>query len=616
MIKLMTAPLMLAFPAMASAISLSDGRSAYDQNHVAEAERIYAALVADSTTSVADRSAAERELARIAWLIDADAPRALKHLDAALQLGDKPCDSAELKARVLRESGRLDEALHDSDALLTVCKDAAERNSIRTHLIGARLDLAAKDPAHRAALLADAKVQEAQFTPDADVEAARVRLETALLTDDAPSALAAWKDYFWLEGTDAPQALEGLGVTAAFTRGLSPNASADDRFRLTQLLVRAGFAQMSRQFAVAHDLAKAEAGNADWKRVQAYWTEREKLDATLLRLNRGMARGKGDEGGVLAAGKAFTAALMSAAGATGDPKAALLKYYGIMGTAGETNGYPSIHAGHVIEDHDQTVTQYGRSARIHFMSIDNLISNGFTSWLWDGSAAVGGWTADGVIVHIRPGYVQSPLRAFQQTLDSEARRTLIERGNRLASEDVARLRQRPVATLDALGDRLQLQVVDRVAAVAHTKASDDAGFRRAFLAEYSRANLDQSIVKHEGRHAIDEAIGVSAKVEQPVLEYQAKLSELALTDYPRMAFRNMDRGLEGDGPHDQAAAKIFDQYRRWMGAHTDQIIGYDPAIPVLAQLDKLSDSQIREIARSLDPLPNGKPSPAKLSDLP
>src|SRR5205085_11849374 len=179
-------------------------------------------------------------------------------------------------------------------------------------------------------------------------------------------------------------------------------------------------------------------------------------------------------------------------------------------------------------------------------------------------------------------------------------------------EDLTKLKARPVATLDGLNDRLQLQLVDRVAAVARTKSTDEAGFRRAFLAEYSRANLDQSIVKHEGRHAIDNAMGLSDNVDQGVLEYQAKLSELALTDYPRMALRNMNRALEGDGPHDRAGARIFDEYRQWMEAHpADQIMGHDPALPALVQLDKLSDGQIAEIARSLDLLPNGRPSPTK-----
>ncbi|MEO8176074.1 MAG: hypothetical protein ABI626_05380 [Sphingomicrobium sp.] len=605
---LLVAGLWCSAPALGA--PFSQARAAYDLNHVAEAETLYAAVIADPAASPVDKAASERELGRIAWLVDGDPARSLGHLDAALKLGDKPCDSADLKARFLRESGRLDEAIRTSAALLAACPDPALRDPIRTSLIGARLDLAARDPAKRDALIAAAKADALQFTPDADVEAARMRLETALLTDNAAATLAAWKDYFWLTESDAPQALEQAGVSAIFNRGLRSNATVDDRLKLAELLMRAGFSRPSQSFAARHGLAAASGGSPVWKRLDAYWREREKLEATLLGINRGLARGHGDQGRTEAAVKAFTSALMSAAGATGDPKAALRQYYGLVGTVGETNGYPSMHGGHVIEDHADRVTQYGKSAEIHFIAIDNMISNGFTSWLWDGSAAVGGWTADGVIVHIRPGYVQSPLGGFRLTQDSAARRQLIAREKQLASEDLAKLKTRPVATLDGLNARLQLQLVDRIAAVARTKSSDEASFRRAFLAEYSRANLDQSIRKHEGRHAIDEALGL--KVEQAVLEYQAKLSELALTDYPRMALRNMDRSLEGDGPHDRAGARIFDQLRQWIERHPDQVMGYDPALPALVQLDKLSDNQISEIARALDPLAQGKPTPPKL----
>jgi hypothetical protein len=72
-----------------------------------------------------------------------------------------------------------------------------------------------------------------------------------------------------------------------------------------------------------------------------------------------------------------------------------------------------------------------------------------------------------------------------------------------------------------------------------------------------------------------------------------------------MALRNMDRSLEGDGPHDRGAARIFEGYRRWMAGHVHEIMGYDPTIPALEQLDKLTDDQIREVARSLDPLARG-----------
>ena len=607
---LLLVEILSASPALAA--TFSDARAAYDDNRVGEAERLYAEVIADKNTSAADRASAERELARIAWMIDGNSKSALAHLAAAKAVGDQLCETAEMVARVWREAKLHSQAVEGGDALIASCPEAGERDAIRTHLIGARLDIAATTPAERAAQLAAARAEAAKFTADADVEAARVRLETALLLHDAPSALGAWKDYFWLEETDAPQALGKAGVTGLFTAGLASNASPQDQLRLTELLMRAGFAEQSKRFADDAALGGKVGSDPTWKRLQAYWFERSKLEGILLGINRGLARGKPDGGRTLALAKAFAAALMQAAGATGDPRDALKKYYSFVGTAGETNGYPSIHGGHVIEDHADRVTQYGKSADIHFIAVDNLASNGFTSWLWDGSAMVGGWTADGTIVHIRPGYVQSPLRGYRQSQDSVQRRLLIERERPLAAEDLAKLKQRPVATLLGLAARLQLQLVDRIAAVAHTKSHDEAGFRRAFLAEYSRANLDQSIRVHEGRHAIDEALGISAKVEQPVLEYQAKLSELALTDYPRMALTNMNRGLEGDGPHDRAGARVFDQFRQWIEAHKDQVIGYDPALPALVQLDKLSDSQIREIARSLDPLPNGKPSPAKL----
>lgn len=596
----------------AGAATFGEGRAAYDQNRVAEAERVYAQVIGNQSASAADRAAASRELARIAWLIDGDSARALGHLDTARMIGDKRCDTAEMRARILRESKQFELAERHGRTLLADCSEPGGADAVRTHLIGARLEQAVVLPQQRASLLAEAKAEAAKFTPDADIEAARVRLETALLLNDAPAALAAWKDYFWLAESDAPQAFANAAVSATFNDGLKPGATADERLTLAELLMRTGFSAQSKRFALNGGLGQAAADHPTWQRLDAYWREREKLEAILLRINRGLARGKPDGGETEQSAKAFTIALMKAAGASGDPRKALRDHYGLVGTVGQTNGYPSMHGGHVIEDHPDQVSQYGKTAKIHYVAIDNLVSNGFTSWLWDGSAMVGGWTADGVIVHIRPAYVQSPLRAYNLTHASEARQTLVERERQRSAEDLAKLKAKPIATLDGLSDRLQLQLVDRVAAVARTKSDDEAGFRRAFLAEYSRANLDQSITKHEGRHAIDNSLGLGDNVDQAVLEYQAKLSELALTDYPRMALRNMNRSLDGDGPHDRAGARIFADYRQWIETHSNQVIDFDPALPAIVQIDKLSDSQIREVARSLDPLPNGRPSPSKL----
>ena len=604
-----------ALASAASAATVGEGRTAYELNRVAEAERIYTAVVADPAATRADKSAAKRELARIAWLVDADSKDALAHLDDARQIEENHCETAQMRARILRESRSFAAAERESAALLNSCTSPGGIDSVRTHLVGAILDHANASPKQRSALLGTARAEVAKFSADASIDAARLRLETGLMTGDPVTAMAGWKDYFWLgKEEDAPQALADLNVAGTFADGLKSDANVDARLKLAELLVRTGFATESNRFALNAGLDRDRELTASpiWKKLDTYWREREKLEATLLRINRNLARGKPDGGETERVAKAFTMALMEAAGAQGDPREALRVHYGIVGTVGSTNGYPSMHGGHVVEDRPDKVSLYGKSADIHYVAIDNLISNGFTSWLWDGSAAVGGWTANGVIVQIRPRYVLSPLRAFNQFRDGDPREALISREPQLAKEDTNKVKSRPVATLEGLSSRLTLQLLDRIAAVARTKSTDEVSFRRAFLAEYFRANFDQSIKVHEGRHAIDNSLGMRDNVDQAVLEYQAKLSELALTAYPRMALINMNRALEGDGPHDRAGARVFDELRKWIEVNSKQVIGYDPALPAIVQIDKLTDAQIGEIARGLDPLPNGRPSPTKL----
>ena len=601
MIRLIAAALLVSAAGTAVAASLSDAQDAYDNNKIPEAGKLFSSIAADPNVSADDRADAKIALARIAWLVDGNADEALRKLsDAAAE----PCDVGIMKLRVLREAKRGQAAIDAEDGALKACGEAGKQDEMRVHAINARLDLARANPSRRKSLIADAVADARLLTPDAGAEGARARLQISLLTNDAPSALAAWKDYFWLDDSDAPQALADLGATRRFTRGLAGNATTTNKLNLAELLMRAGFGEESRRYARTHSLPGSVAGNPTWKRLTAYWTERDKLTAEILRVNREFAHGRKDDKALETAAKSATASLMKAAGATGDPQIALLKYYGLVGTVGLTNGYPSIHLGHVVENRDEQVTQYGHSAKIHFTAIDNMISNGFTSWLWDGSAMVGGWQSNGTIIQVRPAYVAGPLNAYRLTQDGPERQKLVARQAKRAAEDVAQLRQRPVATLDGLNDRLRLQAAEEVERSAGKKSADKRDLRRLFLAEYSRATFNHSIMIHEGRHAIDASLGVTGK-DQSVLEYDAKLAELALSDYPRMALENIDRTLEGTGPHDIAGARLFDGYRKWMEAHTSEIAGYDPAIPALEQLDKLTDEQIREVARCLDPLANG-----------
>ena len=93
-----------------------------------------------------------------------------------------------------------------------------------------------------------------------------------------------------------------------------------------------------------------------------------------------------------------------------------------------------------------------------------------------------------------------------------------------------------------------------------------------------------------------------SKLDDTTLEYQANLSELALSDYPRMALWNLNHGIGGSTPHEQSSTRIIEHLSSWIEAHGDAVNGYDKSLPAAVQIDKLSDGQIRGIARSLDPL--------------
>ena len=233
-----------------------------------------------------------------------------------------------------------------------------------------------------------------------------------------------------------------------------------------------------------------------------------------------------------------------------------------------------------------------------------MLANGYESWLWDGSAAAGGWTEEGpVIVQVRPEYTSGPLGAWL-VADPAARRRLVDRQAERRRADIAGSQNGAIVFMTGLADRLRLQAADQVAARARAIAGARGDFRRAFLDEYWRANFQHSILAHEGRHALDRALvrGL-ARFDDANLEYRAKLSQLALADYPWLALLNInDPTVGGDTPHGEANSQVLSEYAEWVGTHAAEVSGFDRRLPAAVQLDRLSDPQLRAIARGLDPI--------------
>jgi hypothetical protein len=317
---------------------------------------------------------------------------------------------------------------------------------------------------------------------------------------------------------------------------------------------------------------------------------------------------------------AWTADLDSAAatlwGALGEPPpvprfgdvrfaSQLDRRFGALINLGTTAGYSDLHMGHRVLDEHRTVRQYGHSAALRFVALDEMASNGFESWAWDGRAAHGGWGSDSLIVQVRTSYAEGPLRAWDQMNDSAA----VARDTRqIAADsiaDIARGRTTPVGYFPSVAERLRRDGRRELRDSLERSGYHGAALRGEFERALGYANLESSIFAHEGRHAVDGTLGITDPAE---LEYRAKLSEIAFAPEPRLAFGGIMSSNAGDAtPHGKANLRVLAGLRDWMKSHADQIAGLDRSAPLLPQLPLLSDAQLRSAAASLDPLARETP---------
>lgn len=571
------AALVLAFAQPVAAATLTEALSAYRSNRVAHAETQLTAVAADPAASDADRAAARRELGRIDWLIrgETDAAAAALAGDAA---GEERCATVLMGLRVFREAGAPETGLVAAQNQ-GACTSAQAQDM---HVALARAHIARGDLDAAAAALA-----AADPVAQRDPATAAARFSLALMQRNTRAAMQGWRDYYWLDSADAPQALAMYAgrVEAVFASGLAVNAPDADRAALVDMLIRAGF------YDDALRLAGAMSEAPHWQSARAYFAFRATVRDAMLRANREMATG-GRATWLEDALRTALMELMSANGLSGDPIVALGEAYGLYGTLGETSGYPSMHAGHLAQNEALRVAQYGREGELRFIVIDNMISNGFESWLWDGWAEAGGWAPDeSTIVQVRSAYTDGPLTALHRARPGASRdRYLVEMESTVAAER-ASLGRDGVAELPSTSDRLGLQAIDQIYARANGDAAN-------FIALHWQETVNYSITLHEGRHALDKAAG---RFSTPDLEFRAKLSQIALSDFPRLGLANVAGGAQNSTPHGRANRRVLEGYRSWMREHRDEIAGFDRNAPTLTQLHLLTDAQIRAAAQSVDP---------------
>jgi len=599
------------------------------------AKKKLAAILSSASSSPKDRDEAGAELARIEWRIDDKPDDARRRLEALIPNAQKPVPAILILSRMERSLGRYDAARAASRRAVSAATTSVMREnaalSLALSLVGdavlaAREGLPIAYEAESRKRLTEALglVGPAVSEIPGPLTACLVQLDAALLLDDGPHALEAWRSYYTAAGAADSALLAGprAVLSGLLPRWRGPLASREDRAALVKALAD------SRLFPEAVFLAKdprvpesARVGELPWvEDLVLYESYARDLHERTDRYYRTYAQGKEDSKAwkkdvesrteALWKGLAWPGTAPSFDGRLleGKPDTALGERFGTVMKVGKTGDVWNLHMGHRVVDDERAADQYGRHAKIRFIALDSIVSNGYETWLWDGSAAHGGWGDVGLIVQVRPEYAEGAVREWQALMDPERRATADKRLAEETARDEERAAKDPFAYLPGVTMRLRRAGIQQVLDAVQARGVEESSRRAAFVAEFDRALIGSSIFAHEGRHAID------AQFEKPLisetLEYRAKLSEIAFAPLPRLAFGGiLNVSIGNKTPHGQANLKLVKGFASWMAAHGDEIAGLDRKRPLLLQLDKLTEEQLRSAARSLDPMAAGATPP-------
>jgi hypothetical protein len=428
------------------------GAEAFMQHRLGDAETLLDSAAAVRGAAPRDHALAEQMRALLAWRFHADAEVGRAHYRAALETG-------VLRSKAYAGLSRLEAAQRRFGAAL----DAAGQAQRTAESLGDSAEAAVQLAAAASEPVLEARLAGRAAAPgDADalrraVEAlepvvaahpgmlrpARHLVTVALLADDGPAALAGWRSYF-LNTLGQPGS--GLGQAGSILAAVLPRwrgtaAAAGDRLALVRALARSRMyeeaAAVSAGLAPTPEVAEVRAYAAFLRRVRAAADEYYRRTALGLR-RPGELRGR-----VEAEARRLWPVLFAPASPPAFDwsafRAETARRFGTYADLGVTAGFYDLHYGHAVLDRTETVEQYGRTARLRYVVLDEMASDGFQTWAWDGEAAHGGWAESETIYHVRPAAGDAALEAWTRWVEH---RPSGPRGDRLAAdsaEDWSRL---------------------------------------------------------------------------------------------------------------------------------------------------------------------------------
>ena len=599
------------------------GQELLQRHELAAAEAAFRS--ATRSENPAERAAAERALALAAWRYHEDQSAALAHFERALAVG---VDTS----RTLIEWSRFEDSRHRARAAADYAERAmadsddeeSRRSAWRAAVaalvapyLRARID-AETVPREELTDTARLRVALARLAPSADSfpgapNDALTLLHGALVLHDGPLALHAWRLYYLLDAGDTVHgalAQPRRELTELLPRLSGANAlTRDERERIVKALAASRLFDAAALFARDPDMPPTRSSRVS--EIVTYATFARRLGRESDEYYRRTLLGQASPADLRRLWIRLTRELWphldwSRAGAPPMYYPAAVppeieRRFGAVVRFGSTAGYYDLHYGHLVAAESRPVEQYGHRVRVKLIVTDGIVSNGFQSWAWDGSAEHGGLQTGDTIIQVRTAFVENPFLLWLG-VSSERRQGFETRT--LAADSAAdwiRAARDSAGFLPGVRERIVRDA--RLALVDSLRRSGVTGdsLRNAFIFAWLQAARESGVFAHEGRHAIDRVLVPQAAPDE--LEFRAKLSEVALATYPRIALAAMLHASIGDATaHGRANARVMLGLIHWMRQHASSVHGLDASRPLLPQLPLLSEAQLRDAFRSMDPL--------------
>ena len=583
------------------------GEAALQREEIAAAVNAFGEAARD--TNVARRAAAERMLGVISWRFYKDDGRARVHFGNALATGYDTAATLVEMARLATTEGRHRQSLAlASSALGASTDDIVQRaavlqmgHAVSEAALAARLDGSSGVDRPDSASVATtvARLRELVQRVPGRIDESLQLLLTALIGSDGADAAIGVNSYYLVDAggrqmrSQLPSALAELNSALPSWRGDSTPRAI--RVRLADAF---GRARLYDAAALVAPLGSSVIEYARFCRhmqqtADEYYRRALVSGARPDELTRAYIRAERE----LWPRLSWSGAMPQFYPAGAD--AELGRRFGAVFQLGITGGYYDMHMGHVVGHENRVVSQYGHSARVTFLVIDGVVTNGLQSWAWDDAGGHGGWQRRDTIVQVRPMFVEHALSLF---VSGDTVRRAHERAS-IASDSILDLsiaRSDSIGYLPGVAGRLRRDGRDALLDSLHRAGVPDSLLGREFVRVASRLIRESSIIAHEGRHAIDDGLGAFTPEER---EFRAKLSEIAFAARPKIVMSSIMHPNIGDAtPHGRANARVMYGLTRWMRAHVAEIRGFDAKQPVLTQLPLLTDDQLRRAFRSMDPL--------------